>query len=132
MGRTSPKQIIKRRLKSLGIDNKTIEYWTAVSAFETAYWKSKVFVDSNNAFSLIVPGTKKLQYGEGQTIYNSIADSVDDLYYRVIVSRKYPKNFDSLTELVTTMKAKGYFQSDGVKYLSGVQTTYFKIYGKRA
>lgn len=105
--------------------------WVAVSAFETAYWTSKVFKDSNNLFCIIVPGSNRLDYGEGQTVFPNIELSIDGpqgLYQRVLKPFKYPAHVQSIEELVTYMKNKNYFTADKAKYLEGVKATFKKLF----
>lgn len=98
-----------------------IKYWTAVSKFETASWTSNVFKQSNNLFNLIVPGSTRLKFGEGQTIFANISDSVDGLIDRVILPFKYPSSVGSIDELVAFMKKKGYFTGKESDYVAGVK-----------
>lgn len=124
----SPVATIKRVLRSFGMDEQTIKFWTAVSAFETDGWKSRVYRDSSNLFNLIVPGKSKLNYGEGQTVYSTSAGSAQDLIMHVIKPFKYSANYQSLDDLVTDMKSKGYFTSDETSYLTGVKKWYAKLF----
>lgn len=109
-----------------------IKFWTAVSAFETAVngipWNSRVMRDSNNLFNLIVPGKRRLQYGEGQTIYDRWEESVEDLYLRVMKPFKYPLEVETLADLVNYMKSKGYFTSSLDDYQNGARIWYNKLY----
>jgi len=123
-----PQSVITKVLKEVGISDPTIRFWVAVSAFETAGWTSRVFNDSNNLFCIIVPGSKRLQYGEGQTIFDSLEDSVYGLYNRVMKPFKYPAHVQSIDELVAFMKSKNYFTSDAKAYTSGVKQWYSKLF----
>ena len=127
--RRNPQTVIAKVLSRYGINAKTIKYWIAVSAFETKGWTSKVYKDSKNLFTIIGPGDEHLDYGEGQSIYSSISDSVVALYKRVMVPFKYPLSYESIDDLVDTMKSKGYFTGDANNYKTGVKYWYQKIYG---
>lgn len=127
----NPQSVIKELLWELGISEPTIKFWTAVSALETDFWKSRVFKDSNNLFCIIVPGSKRLQYGEGQTIFANIEDSIigpEGLYKRVLKPFKYPAHVQSLDELVSAMKQRGYFTSDAKAYLQRLKQVYTQLY----
>jgi hypothetical protein len=124
----TPQSVIQQILWSLGVDQQTIKYWTAVSAFETAGWTSRVFKESNNLFCLIVPGTKKLQYGEGQTIFETWEEAATALYFRVMKPFKYSMKYNSIEELVRYMKQKNYFTSDEAAYVAGVNRWYNTLY----
>ena len=124
----------------LGISEPTAKMWVAVSAHETAAkdsngtwvpWTSKVFRDSNNLMCIIVPNSRRLPYGEGQTIFDSMELSIDGpegLYQRVLKPYKYPAHVQSIDDLVTFMKSKNYFTSDKAKYLTGVKSWYQKLF----
>lgn len=127
--------LIMKTLQRLGISEQTAKYWVAVSAFETASgktpWASRVFKDSNNLFCIIVPGSKRLQYGEGQTIFENATLSIDGaegLYQRVLKPFKYPAHVSSIDALVDYMKSKSYFTSDKAAYLAGVKLWYSKLF----
>lgn len=91
-------------------------------------WNSRVFKDSNNPFNLIVPGTEKLPYGEGQTVFKSIEDGINALYDRVIKPFKYPLNADSLESLNEYQKKKSYFLSGLDNYIAGSRLWYKRIF----
>lgn len=98
-----------------------IKFWTAVSWFETAGWTSNVLKQSNNLFCIIVPGSTRLNFGEGQTIYPDFESSVDGLIDHVIKPFKYPSEVFTIDELVAFMKKKGYFKGSETAYLAGVK-----------
>lgn len=119
-------------LTRLGISEPTAKFWVAVSAFETNGWSSKVFRESNNLMCIIVPGSRRLPYGEGQTIFDNLESSIDGpqgLYQRVLKPFRYPAHVQSLEELVDYMKLKNYFMSNKFDYLKGVKSWYSKLYG---
>lgn len=132
----SPQAVIRKVLFQVGLSPQMVKYWTAVSAYETAYpydgsarpWNSPVLKDTKNLFNLIVPGSRRLQRGEGQTIYDSLEDSVWGLYQRVMIPFKYPAHVDSLEALVDAMKARGYFTQDLATYKANVRKWYNKLY----
>jgi len=124
----SPKGAISKVLASVGMDEQTIKFWIAISAFETNGWTSRVFKDSNNLFNIIVPGSVKLSYGEGQTIYSGIEESVRGLYDHVLKPYRYPLSFRKLADLVAFMKSKNYFESNEDAYLSGCKQWYKKLF----
>lgn len=126
----SPAAAIKAVMRKEGWDDQYIKLWTAISAFETNGWSSRVFKDSKNAFNIIVPGSTKLDYGEGQTIYPSVSESVTGLIKHVIGPFDYPTSASSLQTLVHIMKQKGYFTSSEDDYLAGARAWYLKLYGE--
>lgn len=129
MIKKNPQSVIKSELNRIGMNSQTIRYWTAVSAFETKAWTSQVYKDSNNLFALIIPNSRKLSYGEGQTIFMSITDGARALYPYVIRPLNYRLNYDSIDQLVYDMKSKGYFAGNVSSYVNGVHLYYDKFYG---
>jgi len=125
--RRRPATIIKRVLTKYSLSQSTINYWIAVSAFETAGWTSQVYRDSNNLFNLIVPGSNKLQYGEGQTIYPDPESSAIALWTEVIKPFKYSLNYPSLRSLTDDMATKQYYVSDPLIYYQGCLTWYNRL-----
>lgn len=117
-------------MRSEGVNEETIRQWIAVSAFETTGWTSRVFRDSNNLFNLRVPGSNRLSYGENQTIYGSLEDSVRGLFKHVIGPYQYPLNYKSIRDQVETMKQKGFFTYPLQGYIDGVVSWYSKLYSK--
>lgn len=123
-------------LTSRGVSPRTAKYWAAISAFETAYpysnnakpWNSPVFKDTNNPFNLIVPGSKRLDRGEGQTIYATVEDGINALYDHVIRPFKYPLDAESLEALNRYQKKKGYFISGLDDYIAGSARWYDKLF----
>lgn len=134
--RRSPQTVIRKVLSQVGLSPQMVKYWTAVSAFETADqtkkpyapWNSRVLGDSRNLFNIIVPDSRRLQYGEGQTIFDTWEDSVWGLYNRVMKPFKYPAHVESLEDLVRYMKLKGYFTAPLDGYLNGARYWYNKLY----
>lgn len=120
-----------------GYPERVIQYWTAISAHETAGWTSRVYKEGNNLFGMTL-ATKnttavgKLPYGEGQAIFNSIADSAKDI--RLYMERRfnYPMDFNSMAELVYYMKSKGYFTAPTLEYLASADAWYRKLYGTKS
>jgi len=134
--RNRPKAVIRRALKADGLSDRTIEYWTAISAFETAYppgssarpWSSPVFRKSRNLFNLVIPGSIRLETGEGQTVFPEAIDSARALISHVLVPYGYPRDPGSLGELVEAMSDRQFFVSDPGDYLKGVKVWYDKLY----
>lgn len=116
----TPQNRIRAALAKLGFNSRLIDYWTAVSAFETAGWTSKVFKESNNPFNLIVKNSNRLPYGEGQTVFNSIEEGTAALVSKVLKPYKYPADFSRLQDMTDTMKEKGFYTSDKNQYYQGV------------
>jgi hypothetical protein len=119
---------IRDTLAAAGVVEQTVKYWIAVSGFETDKWRSQVFQDSNNLFCLIVPGSNRLAYGEGQTIYPNITAAAQALLSKVIYPFAYPKNYASIDSLVSTMKAKGFFTGNESVYAAGVKQIYLDLF----
>lgn len=118
-------------MQEKGVPEETIKQWIAVSAYETAQpnpWTSKVFRDSLNLFNIIVPGSTRLGYGEGQTVYPDIKASVYGLFDHVIEPFDYPLSFPSINAQVRFMKSRGYFTLAEDKYLAGVLYWYDQLY----
>ena len=127
--RNKPPQVIARVLRSEGMSDRMVKYWTAVSAYETNGWSSRVFRDSDNLFNLIVPKSNRLPYGEGQTIFESRELAAKGLFMHVIKPFRYPLEVSSLDELTEVMKQKGYYEISQGDYLRGVTAWYKKLYG---
>lgn len=115
----TPGRTIRKVLSTYGLSPLEINYWIAVSAFETTAWTSQVYRDSNNLFNLIVPGSQRLSYGEGQTIFASPEDSVIALWTEVIKPFKYSLSHPSLRSLTDQMANKGFYRSDSNIYYQG-------------
>lgn len=126
----TPQRVITLTLRKAGMDQQTIRFWIAVSAFETAGWTSRVFNDSNNLFNLVVPRSNKLPYGEGQTIYNSIEESAQALVDHVIKPFSYSLNYATIADLCHAMKLKNYYGSSEDSYTAGVRKWYQKLNGE--
>lgn len=126
--RMRPKNQIERVLVAHGIGKETARMWVAVSAFETASWTSEVYRKAHNLFGLIIPGSKRLDFGEGQTIFANNRESIEALYKSVIVARKYAANYTTIDFLVADMKAKGYFTGNVTNYVAGVKAKYKALY----
>jgi hypothetical protein len=126
--RSNPQAVITRVMRNEGVDEKTIKQWIAISAFETAGWTSRVFRDSNNLFNLRVPGSVTLSYGEKQTVYGSLEDSVNGLFQHVLRPFSYPLNYSSIDSQVQAMKQRGFFTSGLQSYIDGVKLWYSKLY----
>lgn len=137
---TKEMDAIRSTLSSYGISEGTIRLWIAVSALETNGWTSKVFQDSNNLFCLIIPKSKRLDYGEGQTIFmneqgmydSPLHEAADALYRHVILPFKYKLEYSSIDELVTAMKERKYFTASINSYLTGVKFWYPKLFPPNA
>jgi len=97
------------------------QYITAQAAHETANFSSPVFIQNNNLFGYGYRG-QKIAIGEknGYANYKSIADSIKDFktYYSL---RGYPRQFNSVSEYVKTLKRNGYFEAPEQEYLTGVK-----------
>lgn len=125
--RKDPQSVIRQVLTQAGIDKQTVNQWIAVSALETAGWTSKVFLDSNNLFALIVPGKKGIGYGEGQTIFATLEEAAQGLVRYVINPFKYPYIFSSIPEQAQFMKSKGYYGGDSITYGKGMKIWFDKL-----
>jgi len=130
--RRGPAPTINRILSRYGIPSLTRKYWIAISAFETNFWTSRVFRDSNNLFNIIMPakyGLPALKYGEGQTIFSSTEESVVALAEHVLKPFNYPRVPASLGDLVSYMKTKGFYTASEALYQTGARSAFDKLYG---
>jgi len=122
---SSAKQTIKNVLLSNGYTDRFVDWWVAVSNFETAAWSSPLFKTANNLFGMKQP-LKRMSLSKGPTTsgfatFDSWSDSVKDLmlYFDEF---GYPKDFSNVENLVAFMKDKGYFQEPYEEYLAGVKS----------
>ncbi len=108
-----------------GYSLKVAQWWVAISKFETANFRSNLAINYNNLFGMKVANKRpRDQAGaspSGFASYDSWAQSIRDqlLYLKYF---NYPKDFESLQDLVAFMKSKGYFEEPLSVYLSGVKT----------
>lgn len=125
----SPKSVISQGLSQV-LDGDNIKYWTAISALETGYWTSPIFVHNLNLFGMRLPSGNTTAYGsaDGFALFTSLSDSVQDLvlYFSRLNWHQY--NFASLDELVSMMKLKGYFVEPAKEYLAGAKGAYNQLY----
>lgn len=122
--------LITSTLTSAGLDTQNAKFWCAVSAYETAFWSSNIYRQNHNLFGMRLPYDDTLAVDErnGFAVFISDSDSVKDLVMYFDRLNWSERNFDSLPELVATMKAKNYFVEDETLYLEGVQAAYHNLF----
>lgn len=100
------------------------DWWIAVSNFETGKWTSDLYREENNLFGMKHP-MKRLTLSRGPTGPGGFASfinqehSIKDLIL-YMEEFNYPKDFNSLPEMIAFMKDKGYFEEPYDVYLAGV------------
>ncbi len=127
----NPKLIILQTLMAHGINESTAKQWVTVSALETFGWTSKVYQDTNNLFMLILPdslGFPHIDYGEKQTIFESLPASSEALYKYVIKYFKYPLSFPDIRSQAEFMKSKGYYGGTVDAYVENMKFWYSKLF----
>lgn len=104
----------------------------AVARHETGNYKSPLFLNHNNFFGMKA-AKKRPHYQDyvakgnlGYAGFNSPANSVRDfvMYLNYV---GYPWHFDSVTDLVETMKSHGYFEAPLSEYINGVERALPKV-----
>lgn len=112
---SSPSSTIKNLLTKNGYSDRVAKWWVAVSNLETGRWTSKLFKDYNNLFGMKQP-MSRFTYSRGASTsppgyatFGSWDDSVNDLI-TYMDQRLYPKDFESIDDMVAFMKSKGYFE----------------------
>jgi hypothetical protein len=129
-------EVILKELTRAGIDEKTARFWVAVSAHETAFansyqtpWTSPVYIQNRNLFGMRLPSGNTTAIGSnlGHAVYPSIQDSAKDLILYFQRLRWDRVNFNSIPELVTYMKQKGYYEAPLADYQRGVEYWYKKL-----
>ena len=113
------------QLKAAGLSDRAAAYWVAVSRWETADFQSTLATDYNNYFGM------KWAKSEGVPAVNYHGSSwanPPDLAGSVSVQLgymgrfNYPRDFKSIEQLVSFMKANGYFEEPEAEYLNGVKS----------
>lgn len=126
------KQLILATLKRRGYSDRMASYWVAVSQFETANWTSKLYTNSNNLFGMMFVNNKRPNHQSGEVqasegmfaTFRSRADSVKDLA-DYMDYMKYPKDFETLLDLIQFMAKKNYFYAPNLEaYYEGVRRYY--------
>lgn len=126
-----PSSSIIRILKRSGYSDRFARMWVAVAKHESANFTSRLFRSVNNPFGMQHPRVRKttsigpFDLGrEGKMAsYKSVADAARDLVF-YLEAFKYPKDFETVDQLVAFMKSKGYFTDSVSNYLNGVKKWY--------
>lgn len=127
---------ISRVMKAAGYSEQMVRYWTAVSAFETAYWTSAIFKRANNLWGMTLASRNTTATGrledvpEKQAVYPSIEASAQDIVLYQQKRFRYAMNYATLKDLIQAMHRRNYFTSDFNQYLAGVESVYKQLYGK--
>lgn len=122
--------LIQKILIDSGYSPNMARMIAAVSRHETGNYSSHVFKTLNNMFGMRFPTIRKTtaisESDSKYSVYHSPADSVRDMVL-YLDARQYPTNFNSVADLVSTMKAKGYFEDSESNYLHGVERALSKV-----
>lgn len=114
-------------IKLQGFPERQAQYITSQAAFETGGFTSDIYKENHNLFGMKNAG-QSLVIGEnrGHAIYASDEDSIKDYakYYR---NHKYLPFYVTMDSFVLDLKKEGYFESDIMRYLRGMQH-YYKSY----
>lgn len=120
---------IRKGLTQAGYSARAADYWVAVGKFESANFNSQLCTKYHNIFGMSYPTVGK-NYGKVTlkdagvphdfSAYDTFKESVDDLV-EYLNAFKYPKDPESVDELVTFMKSKNYFGSSLTSYIAGVK-----------
>lgn len=133
---SSPQSTIESTLVAAGYSSRMARFWVCVSAFETSDWASLVYEQSHNLWGMGVPDSRRTSTRNGilvtdEMIYSAYASdskaAADIIYY--LAYFHYPKDINSLTDLVALMKTNGYFEGDETNYIRGTAAKYDKLYG---
>lgn len=136
------KDIVFDSFRAAGFNEDLAALLTSQSAFETANWTSKLFLEQNNlngmkeakkrkttdidnGFFSAAAGTfeaDKIGYSEYKNINEA---AIDTRYYWE--SFKNPETFDSVAAFVACLKKAGYFEANESAYKTGVEY-YYKLY----
>lgn len=127
--RKNPEKWVRNNLALIGMVNKEIDFWVAVSKFETDNYTSSLAKNYYNIFGMGVP-TKRDSLRNGQVFmsgdnqdfstYSDYPTCVNDLILWMAYD-KFPLDITDLDVFVTTMKSKGYFTAPAGNYLAGLK-----------
>jgi len=143
--RTQAKQVVQRQadqpddsgadtdivLKAIeNVNGVTAPYWLlAIAAHETGNFTSAVFRNNNNLFGMRHPTIRQTtSQGDrnGYAWYNSIEDSVRD-YLLWLQSQNAPEGFSDISELISFMKERSYFEASYSSYNNAVSNHLIEI-----
>jgi len=119
---TSPRKLkndLVNAFTKAGYSISSAEYWMIISMLETDFLRSNLYKTANNLWGMKKvkrrPTTQRGSTSSGFGTYPSTKAAIEDiLLYQQ--SFKYPKNFNSLRNLVGHMKRKGYFTEPAFGY----------------
>lgn len=122
--------LIQKILTDNGYSPNMARMIAAVSRHETGNYSSSVFKTLNNMFGMRFPRERQTtalyESDSKYSVYTDAADSVRDMVL-YLNARRYPFNFNSVRDLVETMKEKGYFEDSIDNYLQGVERALPKV-----
>ena len=135
------KATIINGLTNAGFSGAFARMWVAVAQHETGNFTSSLYRNANNIVGMTYPTVGKdygWTIGEGGmkfSKYPDVKDAVDDLI-EYLLAFGYPKDFETVADLVAFMKSKSYFSGDQSVYTKAVQSFYFEglgllVHGKR-
>lgn len=129
----SPKNRIVRACKRAGYSEDFGKVMAAVSAHETNGWTSNVYKEGHNLFGMTLASRNTLAIGvmdnaERSAKFKSDADSVEDFIMYLTIRFNYPKDLNSIEDIVRYMKEKGYFTDQFANYYNGVKSWYIKLW----
>lgn len=124
--------LIQKIVAGNGYSSSMARMIAAVARHESGNYTSPLFLNHKNFFGM--KAAKKRPHHQdyvaqgslGYAGFNSPSNSVRDfIMYLDYVG--YPRHFDSVSDLVKTMKGHGYFEADLSEYINGVQRALPKV-----
>jgi len=123
----SPSKQIFRILKRQGLEPGFAKLLVAQAIHETGNFKSRIFLEQNNAFGMKVPSIRKTLniapltggMGTGFSIFLSVEDSVKDMLL-YLKHFKIPLDIDDPFIYAKILKDKNYYEDDVETYFKGL------------
>ena len=127
---TQVNDAITQALSGFGLDSNNVRFWIAVSALETDFWTSQVYIENNNLFGMRLPSSNTTatfsQFGFAG--FDSLEDSATDLTLYFDRLKWNQVNYPTLAALVAQMKSKNYFEESADEYLMAVSEKYSMLF----
>lgn len=117
------------KLKELGFSTDLSKMIIAQAAVETGNFTSNIYKKNNNLFGMKL-AKKRITTATGEkfghAVYDTVFSSIQDYkyYYQEF---NLPDRYDSIRQFITSLKSKGYFESDLETYIKNVEYWY-KVY----
>jgi len=99
------------------------KFLIAQSKFETANYTSNIFRENNNLFGMKLPksrSTTATGENRGHATFKNTRDSVIDMTKWLNMYRSQAQRITTLSEYVTFLKSKRYFEDSITNYLNGL------------